>query len=717
MGNLTSFEVNLEDFNINDPTPIDKLQKEALKRGQDTGRVDFSLQSLSDVPIQVFELSNLTTLNLSVNKLKFLPQSLFEMRSLTNLDLSSNELELLPAQISKLTALETLNVRHNCIATLPASLGEIESLQKLNLEYNHLKTLPSFARLTQLKELKLKYNALSKLPSPLGGVSGSLDLQNNELVVSPPWEGLDNAKELLLENNWIETLNEEHMNCLSSVTKLMICNNRLKELPDGIRQMTALVEADFRENHLLEIPVAFTELKTLKKLNLANNKLKSLPPEIWNLTGLLVFNAGYNQLEDLPPGLANMPTLKELHLGGNRFSDIPAEICQLSTLQQLFLGWNDLTRVDPSIGNLARLTSLHLSGNRIQELPEEIRTMKALKELYLAGNELSALPESMCELRGLEKLDLRYNKLVYIPAGLRALNFLERLNLQDNPPFSVPKELYDKKNLHVEEGGGVQSSRFQVVQADMQGRRWNMEDAVVCTVNYRNIAENEYVAVFDGHGGDKAALQAAKRHPEILAEELKTFCGVPAKAGMEDEDDVFEALKSSFIKCSKEMTPELIKRSGTTAIVSVILGNKMYVANVGDSRAVSYKNGKVIRVSLDHKPDLPEEEKRIRNLGGFVSPNGRVVGMLAVSRAFGDIDLQPFVSADPFVDVYDISDPPDFLIMACDGVWDVISDETACEIVASEPDLVRAAMKLRDLAYLFGSQDNISVVLLRFKAE
>jgi len=114
----------------------------------------------------------------------------------------------------------------------------------------------------------------------------------------------------------------------------------------------------------------------------------------------------------------------------------------------------------------------------------------------------------------------------------------------------------------------------------------------------------------------------------------------------------------------------------------------MYVANVGDSRAVIYKDGQVSRISFDHKPDLPEEEvgfshlffkqklaccsvptifpysqKRIRNLGGFVSPNGRVVGMLAVSRAFGDLDLQPFVSADPYVDVVDIQDPPDFLIM------------------------------------------------------
>jgi len=165
------------------------------------------------------------------------------------------------------------------------------------------------------------------------------------------------------------------------------------------------------------------------------------------------------------------------------------------------------------------------------------------------------------------------------------------------------------------------------------------------------------------------------------------------------------------------MTHENIKKSGTTAIISLILGTKMYIANVGDSRAVTAKSGEGTRVSMDHKPDLPEEEKRIRNLGGFVSPNGRVVGMLAVSRAFGDVDLQPFVSAYPYINVVDVADAPEFLIIACDGVWDVVSDQSACDIVLSEKgDVVRACMKLRDMAYQYGSQDNISVVLVDMRS-
>jgi len=320
-------------------------------------------------------------------------------------------------------------------------------------------------------------------------------------------------------------------------------------------------------------------------------------------------------------------------------------------------------------------------------------------------------------MKVLEQVDLRQNKLICLPPSIKSLALLEKLNLEDNPKFELPEGLGEKKSQTILTGAGIFSGRFVVSHADMRGKRWNMEDAVVTRCKYRSKDDEDFFAVYDGHGGDKASIYAAQRHPEILAEqlsELEAEKGV--RAALLDEDDVIAAVRTSFIETSKEMTHDNIKRSGTTAIISLILGSKMYIANVGDSRAVCYRHGIATRVSLDHKPDLPEEEKRIRNLGGFVSPNGRVVGMLAVSRAFGDLDLQPFVSASPYINVVDITDMPDFLIIACDGVWDVISDKAACEVINSEPgDVVRAAMKLRDLAYLYGSQDNISVVVVKFK--
>lgn len=112
-----------------------------------------------------------------------------------------------------------------------------------------------------------------------------------------------------------------------------------------------------------------------------------------------------------------------------------------------------------------------------------------------------------------------------------------------------------------------------------------------------------------------------------------------------------------------------------------------------------------------------QHKARIRARGGFVM-NGRVCGKLAVSRALGDLELQKCgLTPEPDIEIVDITDPPEFLILACDGVWDMCSDEAACNIVALEidKDPIAAAVRLRDMAYLFGSADNISVILIKFK--
>ena len=124
MGNLSSFEVNLDDFDIKDPTPLDENQKVALNRGKTNGRLDFSLQNLTDIPIQIFEFDALVSLNISVNKIKFLPQALWQLSKLQSLDISANELEFIPEEIGHLTDLKELNLRHNLLTFLPDAFGQ-----------------------------------------------------------------------------------------------------------------------------------------------------------------------------------------------------------------------------------------------------------------------------------------------------------------------------------------------------------------------------------------------------------------------------------------------------------------------------------------------------------------------------------------------------------------------------------------------------------------
>jgi len=163
---------------------------------------------------------------------------------------------------------------------------------------------------------------------------------------------------------------------------------------------------------------------------------------------------------------------------------------------------------------------------------------------------------------------------------------------------------------------------------------------------------------------------------------------------------------------------------------------RLMVANAGDQRAVLCRNGKAVQITTDHKPDHPSELNRIKQAGGFVAEDRRVLGVLALSRgtvvhldfpnnspndgfvvALGDVDLNPHVTFLPdlfFMDIYEESD--EFLIIACDGVWDVLTNEQAVALVMAENgDPVRGAAKLRDIAFALNSTDNISVVVYQFK--
>lgn len=164
---------------------------------------------------------------------------------------------------------------------------------------------------------------------------------------------------------------------------------------------------------------------------------------------------------------------------------------------------------------------------------------------------------------------------------------------------------------------------------------------------------------------------------------------------------------------------------GTTALVFLRVGNRVYIANAGDSRAVLCRNGKGVRVSTDHKPELKEEEERIQAAGGNVTRItnkqgkviGRVNGMLAVSRALGDFLLQPCVTPEPEIQQFDLASTGEPLILACDGLWDVVDDDEAANIVlksfqtgneASE----ESAVELRETAISKQTTDNVSVVVI-----
>jgi len=156
---------------------------------------------------------------------------------------------------------------------------------------------------------------------------------------------------------------------------------------------------------------------------------------------------------------------------------------------------------------------------------------------------------------------------------------------------------------------------------------------------------------------------------------------------------------------------------GSTASTAVLVGDHLYVANVGDSRAVISRAGKAIALSEDHKPNRSDERKRIESAGGIVMWAGtwRVGGVLAMSRAFGNRLLKQFVIAEPEIQEQEINDELEFLIIASDGLWDVVPNEDVVSLVKMEEEPEAAARKLIETAFARGSGDNITCIVVKFQ--
>ncbi|CAA7026317.1 unnamed protein product [Microthlaspi erraticum] len=260
-----------------------------------------------------------------------------------------------------------------------------------------------------------------------------------------------------------------------------------------------------------------------------------------------------------------------------------------------------------------------------------------------------------------------------------------------------------RDNGEVEISGGNPSKKT-VRETDLRprygassvcGRRRDMEDAVAIHPSFvRKQTEFSrtrwhYFGVYDGHGCSHVAARCKERLHELVQEEAFSDKKEEWKTMMErsftrmDKEVVRwgETVMSANCKCELQ-TPDC-DAVGSTAVVSVITPEKIVVANCGDSRAVLCRNGKPVPLSTDHKPDRPDELDRIQEAGGRVIywDGARVLGVLAMSRSIGDNYLKPYVSSEPEVTVTDRTEEDDFLILASDGLWDVVTNEAACSMV------------------------------------
>ncbi|KAJ0397874.1 hypothetical protein P43SY_005965 [Pythium insidiosum] len=296
----------------------------------------------------------------------------------------------------------------------------------------------------------------------------------------------------------------------------------------------------------------------------------------------------------------------------------------------------------------------------------------------------------------------------------------------------------------------------------MEDHHTILQDLDISCLNQQRLQPQSFVGVFDGHGGMEASSFVCERlHHNIMRElrsrrrDLDPDIDVP-------RDDVYRVIEESLVMAFERTDEEFLTSSerpqaGSTATTVFFAGNQMFVANVGDSRTVLSRKGLAVRLSNDHKPSRPDEAQRIRDTGGFVI-HGRIMGELAVSRAFGDspfktFDLPeppktgsdangskprseydsqelpvnpneilkgPLVIATPEITRTEVTGDEEFILLASDGLFDVLKDQEAIAYVRQKiielGDVQRAVEATVEHAIVQQrSMDNVTAVVVLFK--
>lgn len=303
--------------------------------------------------------------------------------------------------------------------------------------------------------------------------------------------------------------------------------------------------------------------------------------------------------------------------------------------------------------------------------------------------------------------------------------------------------------------------------------RAKMEDVHTYVANFAERLDWGYFAIFDGHAGKQTARWCGNNLHTLLEQEIIANEETQSRQEGVKEVDMKDNLYSSFVKADTLISKEGTGNSGSTAAVVVLtwetnntdshpsrsnsttksnsttMSNSnqehdltlvpqpdtprvsetpdpafdysnykrmLYTANVGDLRIVLFREGKSYRLSYDHKASDVNEINRIRDSGGLIMKN-RVNGILSVTRSLGDTYMKNLVVGKPFTTSTEITDKDEFMILACDGLWDVISDYKACGIVEEsfrvndDPEV--AAKTLCQTAMDHATTDNITVMVVK----
>lgn len=285
------------------------------------------------------------------------------------------------------------------------------------------------------------------------------------------------------------------------------------------------------------------------------------------------------------------------------------------------------------------------------------------------------------------------------------LSFLGGSSLvsQKKPSYNLDSMNSKKSTSTIIQNKNTPFSSFSYQEDKNLKYRQSMEDIGVTLPNLTSDYKTSLFGIFDGHGGNDVVKYIKDRIPEIIKQYL---------------NDLFPIEKcfiNSFNKIDEELKFYDSEYTGSTATLVLFQDNKIYCANVGDSRAYIIYNNYIKQITVDHKCSVPEEAERIRNCGGKITKN-RVQGQLVLSRSLGDLYCKKYgVTNLPDISVNKIDNNVKYVVIASDGIWDVVDENTVLNMSKLKKNAEEFCKDLVKKAIEKESKDNISCIVISFE--
>ncbi|KAJ6236647.1 phosphatase 2c [Anaeramoeba flamelloides] len=656
--------------------------------------LDLSSNKINNIYISFKELNSLTMLNLSDNKIKMLPKRFFLLNttnkfSTLSIDLSFNKLTTFQQAWSKLMNLRSLDLSFNQISAFPSEIFKrLISLETLKIAQNNAKNLNliSFVKLNpNLLFLHLEGNEINE------------KFLKRLLELKPIKRNKQSKRKTLVKVNMKKYGNNNNNQNNNRVTQLM------QILPNGMIQWNCY------KNGLQEILIGGAVNSNSKTNKHINKKINNSKSNNYN------DNNGNSNTSSSSGSSSN----KYIHKINKKNA---SQICRKINIcsKQFKIGYSETI------------------GKRFDmEDAIDINTEFSLKDSL----SLFALYDGHSGRGSVNSVSHQFSKIFFEQLYSRSRsriksksrnNSISKIIPTSNKSNRLSRSISDdrKATIFISQKQNINYQKIKIITSSSSNN--SISSSLSCSskisknknnkkINKQNSTnieaedDNDGHTQFNSHNSTSNKQKFKKKSQQISNHNHNNNNSLP-KNSIYQHKNLSKYIYKIFKKSFKIMNSKLLKQketSGSTAVVVLIGKTNIFCANAGDSRAVLFRGGKAIRLSFDHKPYLPEERKRIKQSGGFVSENFRVNSGIAVSRGFGDYKFRNQLTCNPYFSSLERNENEDqFIILACDGVWDVLTDDQAVGIVWKSKNVESAAIKIRNYATVQQSTDNISVIVI-----